>query len=158
VITINESQPVAFELPNTPAGKMLGKFLQSLNSGDLATMKKFHQETGGDGENAEQDLGFYQQSGGVRPHSVLRSAEFEINVLAQAKKDGRWLNFGIVVESKAPYAVTELRVHPASAPTSDGKVEKVETASPSSGKKSEEEFLRELPAWLDKQAAEDNFS
>src|SRR5262249_39070002 len=76
VINIGASQPTETELPNTPAGKALGKFLKALNSGDLATMKQFHQETGGDVENAQQDMNLYQQSGGLRPHSVTRSAEF----------------------------------------------------------------------------------
>jgi CubicO group peptidase (beta-lactamase class C family) len=148
-----------FELPNTVAGKAFGKFLKALNSGDLAMMKKFHQETGGDEENAEQDMGFYTQSGGLKPHSVARSTEFEINVIAQAKSDGRWINFGIVVESQPPHAVAELRIQPASAPTGEGKVEKrAEVSSPSTVKKSEAEVLQELPAWIDKQASEDDFS
>ncbi|MEP7336242.1 MAG: serine hydrolase [Acidobacteriota bacterium] len=146
-----------FELPNTVAGKTFGKFLKALNSGDLAAMKQFHKETGGDEENAEQDLGFYTQSGGLKPHSVARSTEFEINVIAQAKSDGRWINFGIVVESQPPHAVTELRIQPASAPTGEGKVEK-HAEIPSDAKKSEAEVLQALPAWIEQQAAEDNFS
>ncbi|MEO6726632.1 MAG: serine hydrolase, partial [Blastocatellia bacterium] len=159
VTTVNESQPDGFELPNTPAGKALGKFLASLNSGDLATMKKFHQETGGDVESAQQDLGFYQQSGGLKPHSITRSTEYEIEILAQAKKDEHWISFSIGVEPQPPHRVADIRVHPASAPVGDGKIERrIETSSPSTVRKSETEVLQELPAWIDQQAAEDNFS
>jgi CubicO group peptidase (beta-lactamase class C family) len=161
VINIGESQPSDVELPNTPAGKALGKFLKALNSGDLATMKQFHQETGGDVENAGQDMNLYQQSGGLRAHSVIRSAEFEIEIVAQARNDGRWLSFSIGVEPQPPHGVAEIRIRPTSAPTSaptgDGKVEKRAEAS-TNPKKSEAEVLQELPAWLDGQAAEDNFS
>src|SRR5205085_12300268 len=90
VVNAHESQPSDVELPNTPAGKVMGKFLKALNSGDLATMKKFHKEFTGDEENAEKDIGLYQQSGGLKPHSVTRSAEFEIEIIAQAKNDGHW--------------------------------------------------------------------
>lgn len=166
-MTASQTPASAFEMPGTPAGKALDKFLKSLNSGDLATMKKFHQETGGDVENAEQDLGFYQQSGGLNPHSVVRSGEFEIEILAQAKKDGRWLKFGIAVEPRPPHGVTELRVNEASAPSGERKIEQSATAAvpagtdgPSSGtaRKSEAEVLQELPTWIDKEAAADNFS
>jgi CubicO group peptidase (beta-lactamase class C family) len=142
-------------LPDTPAGKALGKFIKSLNSGDLATMKQFHKETGGDEDNAEQDLGFYQQSGGLTLHSVTKSSVYEITVLAQAKKDGRWLSFGIAVEQQAPHAVTDLRVQPTEAPGEKKSESQPEASKP---KKSEAEVLKELPGWLDKQAAEDKFS
>lgn len=148
-----------FKYPDTPAGKTLNKFLQALNSGDLATMKKFHQETGGDPENAEQDMGFYQQSGGLKPHSVVSSAQFEIQILAQGKKDERWLNFSIAVEPQPPHAVTELRINPGSAPSGEAKTEKqTEAAEISNPKKSEAEIIHELAPWIDAQSAEDNFS
>lgn len=152
----SQTASAEFKFPETPAGRTLSKFLQALNSGDLATMKKFHQETGGDPDNAEQDLGFYQQSGGLKPHSVVSSAQFEIQILAQGKKDGRWLNFSITVESQAPHAVTELRINPTSAPSGEAKTEKQTESSDS--KKSEAEIIHELSQWIDGQSAEDNFS
>src|SRR5512139_1885680 len=57
------------ELPDTPAGKALGEFIRAFNTGDLETLKRFHRERGGDEENARQDVGFYQESGGLRIHS-----------------------------------------------------------------------------------------
>lgn len=158
-MTADNSQPNGVELPNTPVGKTLGKFLAALNSGDLALMKKFHQETGGDVENADQDLGLFQQTGGLNARSVVRSTDSEIEILAQGKGDGRWLSFTIIVEPKPPHSVAEIRLHPASAPGGDGKVEKHnEVSAASTTKKPEAEVLQELPAWIDRQAAEDNFS
>ncbi|MGE0886442.1 MAG: serine hydrolase [Blastocatellales bacterium] len=152
----SQTASAEFKYPDTPAGRTLNKFLQALNSGDLAAMKKFHQETGGDPENAEQDLGFYQQSGGLKPHSVVSSSQFEIQILAQGKKDERWLNFSITVESQAPHAVTELRINPTPAPSGEPKTEKQTESSDS--KKSETEIIHELSQWIDQQAAADDFS
>src|SRR5262245_60431813 len=77
--TIAQSNPPVetIKLPDTPAGKTLGEFLKAFNTGDLETLKRFHKEHGGDEENAQQDLGFYRQSGGLKLHSVTRSDQFE---------------------------------------------------------------------------------
>src|SRR5262245_14847399 len=69
------------KLPDTPAGKTLGDFIKAFNTGDLETLKRFHKERGGDEENAQQDIGFYQESGGLEVYSVTRSEQYEIEVL-----------------------------------------------------------------------------
>jgi CubicO group peptidase (beta-lactamase class C family) len=159
VVTASQSPASHFEMPKTPAGKVLGNFLTSLNSGSLETMKKFHQETGGDVENAEKDFGLYQQSGGLNPLSIARSTEFEIEVLVQGKKDGRWLSFSMGVEPAPPHGIAEIRIRPTSASATDGKSEpRVETTPASTVKKSEAKVLQELPSWIDKEAAGDHFS
>ncbi|HEX4947227.1 MAG TPA: hypothetical protein VFZ34_11210, partial [Blastocatellia bacterium] len=98
------------QLPNTPAGKTFGAFLVAFNSGKLDAMKKFHEERGGNPANAEQDMGFYNQSGGLNVHSVKRSSDTEIEVLAQTKKDKRWVSFALAVEAQAPHGVADIRV------------------------------------------------
>ncbi|HEX4949659.1 MAG TPA: S41 family peptidase [Blastocatellia bacterium] len=98
------------KLPNTPAGKTFAAFLAAFNSGRLEAMKKFHEERGGDPGNAEQDMNFYQQSGGLKLHSVKRSSDTEIEVLAQTKKSERWVNFLMTVEAQAPHSISDLRV------------------------------------------------
>ncbi len=104
------------ELPQTAAGKTLGAFLLAFNSGKLEAMRKFHQEHAGSPENAEQDMGFFNQSGGLKLHSVKHSTEMEIEALAQRKQDGEWVMFSIGVEAQAPHRITDIRVKPASAP------------------------------------------
>jgi hypothetical protein len=106
----------AITLPVTPAGKTLGEFIKVLNTGDLEELKRFHRSRGGNDENAQQDLNFYRQSGGLKLHSVKRSDEFEIEVLTQTKKDGKWVSFAIGIESQAPYPISDIRVRPAQAP------------------------------------------
>jgi hypothetical protein len=103
-------------LPDTPVGRTLGAFLKAFNSGDLETMKRFHRERGGDEENADKDMNFYKQSGGLSLHSVKRTSEHELEVLLQAKQDGQWLSFTMSVDAAAPHAITQIKVQPADAP------------------------------------------
>lgn len=105
-----------FKLPDTPAGNTLGKFIHAFNTGDLATLRRFHEEHGGDPENAQQDMGFYEQSGGLKLHSVISSSEHAIEVLVQSKKDESWLNFAISVAVLPPNGITDIRVRPTEAP------------------------------------------
>jgi retinol-binding protein 3 len=103
-------------LPNTPAGKTFGAFLSAFNGGSLEALRKFHQDRGGNPDNAEQDLNFYNQSGGLKLHSVKRSSDTEIEVLAQTKKGERWVSFAMVVEAQAPHGVADIRVQPGAEP------------------------------------------
>lgn len=104
------------KLPDTPAGKTLGEFIRAFNTGDLAALRRFHEEHGGDPENAQQDIGFYEQSGGLKLHSVISSSERAIEVLVQAMNDARWLSFAIAVAALPPNGITDIRVRPADAP------------------------------------------
>jgi hypothetical protein len=104
------------KLPNTPAGNTLEKFIRAFNTGDLATLRRFHEEHGGDPENAQQDIGFYEQSGGLKLHRVISSSEHAIEVLVQAKKDERWLSFAISVAALPPNGITDIRVRPTEGP------------------------------------------
>jgi CubicO group peptidase (beta-lactamase class C family) len=150
------------KLPETPAGRVFGKFLTALNSGDVEVMKRFHREHQGDEENAQQDFGMYQRTGGLNLHSVVSSSDYALTVLVQGKKDSRWLNFSIGVEPSAPHGISDIRVSPAAAP--NGKAPENNSApppasSPPSGKKlSEAEALKEVERLLEKQSAADEFS
>src|SRR5215510_3645128 len=90
--SISAQSGVMLKLPDTPAGKTIGEFINAFNTGDFETLKRFHKERGGDEENAGQDIEFYQQSGGLNLHSVTRSDQFEIEVLARTKKGGEWVS------------------------------------------------------------------
>jgi hypothetical protein len=104
-------------LPNTPAGKTLGEFIRAFNTGNAETLRRFHSEHGGDPGNADQDMGFYQQSGGLILHSITRSTDTEIEALVQSKKEGRWLSFSVEVGSNPPHGIANVRVQPASPPS-----------------------------------------
>lgn len=110
------AETINLALPKTPAANTFEKFIRAFNTGNLETLRRFHQDHGGDPENAQQDLGFYEQSGGLKPHSVTKSSDYEITVLVQTKKDARWLNFGIGVAATPPYGISDIQARPAEAP------------------------------------------
>ncbi|MBL8188450.1 MAG: serine hydrolase [Acidobacteria bacterium] len=139
------------KLPETAAGKTFAEFLKAFNTGDLETMKRFHRAHGNPEDNAEQDVGAFNQTGALTLHSVANSTNTEISVIVKGSKSDRWLKFTFAVDANPPHPVTDIRVQPTEAPRSEGS----QTAS---ARKSESEFLQELPRWLDQQAAEDKFS
>jgi hypothetical protein len=114
--TADKTSPLDEELSKTPAGKTVAKFFAAFNSGDLKTMRAFHESTGGDPENADKDLGFNEQTGGLKLHSLTSSAKDKIAVLAQAKKDARWLTIHFTLEPGEPYGISSIGVRPAAPP------------------------------------------
>jgi CubicO group peptidase (beta-lactamase class C family) len=166
---LNTSQPKAtapstdeVKLPETPAGKTLKAFLQAFNTGNLEALKKFHSEHGGNADNANEDLNFFNQCGGLKVHSVKASSDQAIEVLTQAKNDGRWLNFSIVVGASPPYGIDDIRVQPTRAPTGNEKspasASNTNTTAAPAKKLTEAEALTEWEAFLNQQVAEDKLS
>src|ERR1044071_3776390 len=76
--------PDAVKLPDTAAGKTLAAFLTAFNTGDIQALRRFHSERGADEGNAEEDLNFFKQCEGLKLNKVLKSSDYEIEVLAQA--------------------------------------------------------------------------
>ena len=147
----NASPSQDVKLPDTAAGKTFAEFLKAFNTGDLETLKRFHRAHGNPEDNAEQDVGAFNQTGALTLHSIANSTNTEISVIVKGSKSDRWLKFTFAVDANPPHPVTDIRVQPTEAPRSEGS----QTAS---ARKSESEFLQELPRWLDQQAAEDKFS
>ena len=112
----DKTSPLDEELSKTPAGKTVAKFLAAFNSGDLKTMRAFHESFGGDLENADKDLEFYERTGGLKPHSLTRLAKDQIHVLAQTKKDERWITFQFTLEGQEPYGINSISVRPGTPP------------------------------------------
>ncbi|HKP87674.1 MAG TPA: serine hydrolase domain-containing protein [Blastocatellia bacterium] len=158
------------KLPETPAGKTFAAFLVALNSGDIEVMRRFHSERSGDLDNAQQDLDFYKQSGGLKLHSVIQSSEHEIEALVQTKSDGRWLNFKMLVDSAPPHPAVKIGVHPVDAPAGAATTEAPRNdavkpatqpqpgAAPAAKKMTEAEMVSSLESYLDELAKQDKFS
>ena len=104
------------ELSKTPGGRTVARFLAAFNSGDRKAMRAFHESTGGDPENADKDLEFYEQTGGLKPHSLTSSAKDKINLLVQTKKDARWLVFNFTLAAQEPHGIDTISVRPAEPP------------------------------------------
>ncbi|MFN0112882.1 MAG: serine hydrolase [Blastocatellia bacterium] len=139
------------KLPDTAAGKVFAEFFKAFNTGNLETLKQFHKKHGNPEDNAEQDVGAFNQVGSLTLHSVANSTNTEISVMVKGSKSDRWLKFTFGVEANPPHSITDIRVQPTEAPAG-------EKSQPAPARKSESEFLQELTGWLDKQAAEDKFS
>jgi CubicO group peptidase (beta-lactamase class C family) len=146
--------PDAGKLPDTPAGRTLGAFLKAFNTGSPNVLRRFHADTGGDENNAQEDMNFYNQSGPLKVHSVKQSSDYEIEVLVSAEKGERWLSFTMQVGAAAPHPPEGIRVQPASAP--DGSADKKEP--PAARKLTEAEMVKEVESYLDQLSAEDRFS
>jgi hypothetical protein len=115
--TLAIAQEEAVKFPDTPAGKTVAEFFAAFNSGNIETMKKFHQAHGGPEDNAEKDKEIFEKTGGLKVHSIKRSEKTEIEVLVQTKKEGNWLSFNFNVSGEAPFAIEGIRVQPTSAPS-----------------------------------------
>lgn len=108
--------PLDEELSKTPAGKTVAKFFAAFNSGDIKVMRGFHESFGGDVENADKDIEFFEETGGLKLHSLTRSDKERIAVLVQAKKDARWMTFEFTLGAQAPYPVNGINVRPSAPP------------------------------------------
>ncbi|HJR05796.1 MAG TPA: hypothetical protein VJ842_00765 [Pyrinomonadaceae bacterium] len=104
------------ELSKTPAGKTVAKFFAALQSGDIKTMRAFHESFGGNVENADKDMDFYEQTGGLKLHSLTASTKDQISILAQTKKDARWVALTFTLSTQEPYDIRGISVRPASDP------------------------------------------
>ncbi|MBK5256795.1 MAG: beta-lactamase family protein [Vicinamibacteria bacterium] len=107
-------------LPDTPVGRAVGLFVKALNTGSLAELERFHTDRGGHAENAQQDLGFFQQSGGLNLQKVVKASEFEIDVEAIMRKSGRAVVLHLAVDPAPPHEVAGLGVRPSGAQGSGG--------------------------------------
>ncbi|MGA9771155.1 MAG: serine hydrolase domain-containing protein [Blastocatellia bacterium] len=148
------------KLPDTPVGRTLAAFLAAFNSGNPDTLRRFHAERGGNEENAEQDMNFYKQTGGLKLNRVAQSSDYEIEVLVQTKNDDRWFLFSIQVGPNAPYPIDEIKVKPASGPDATGapKTPVKETAAPVAKKMTDAEMASSIAAYLETLAKQDKFS
>jgi len=102
----------ALDLPDTPVGRAVGDFVKALNSGSLQLLRKFHVDRGGDAAMADQDLGFYEQSGGLVLSKVAKAGEFEIDLEATAPKSGRAVLLHFAVDPAPPHPVVDIGVRP----------------------------------------------
>lgn len=103
------------DLQKVPQGKTILDFISALNSGDIAKMREFQRSHGGNENNADRDLGFYQETGGLKLHSVVINGN-SFTVLAQTQKIGDWMKLEFVLGTEAPYPLKGLRISPAPAP------------------------------------------
>ena len=113
------------ELPATPAGRVAEQWFAAMASGDVSELRSFFERQvspGEDDSEVDQDVAMHQMvlrnTGGVLPHSVLRSDEHEIVLLAEGA-NGNWLRVTIGVRPLTPYQIILFRIRKSSGPESE---------------------------------------
>jgi CubicO group peptidase (beta-lactamase class C family) len=97
-------------------GKAVGLFVKALNSGSLAELEKFHTDRGGDARAADDDLGFFEQSGGLDFRRVAKASDFEIEIEAVTRKTSRAVILRFAIETTPPHPVADIGVRPLGGP------------------------------------------
>jgi hypothetical protein len=171
-VLATSSQSRAHQQPDTPpiwrrsgtsnsarnAGRShIARFPRSPEYRRYRCLKRFHRDHRGDEANAEQDIGLYKESGGLKLVRVDKASDYQIDVLVQAMRGQAWFKFGIEVEHNAPYGIVSVRVEP-----TDGQQTAKEgsdaVATTARRKLSFAEVTAELDAYLQKRVADDQFS
>ena len=120
VVAFTQPEAPVLILPATPVGKAVGLFVKAMNSGSLEELEKFHTDRGGEAEAAQQDFGFYQQSGGLDLQKVVAASDFQMDIEAKTRKTGRAVVLHFAVDATPPHPVSDVAVRPLGAPGPDG--------------------------------------
>ena len=124
-----------FVYPDTPAGSAAKEWFDAAGSGDKNELRRFFEKWYADDEtySSDEDVMRYsavlRDTGALSPHSIIRSEEFEIVLLAEGTKN-KWLRVIVGVESTAPHNITKLGLRKSSGPDSEtAAVKKVSSAT-----------------------------
>jgi len=116
-------------IPDTPAGKILSKFMVSYNSGDEAKWKEFINESWkeSDREGAlERRLGMFSQVYAdldkVELYRIIRSSDYEITVLLHSNTgtgESEWTEMTFYIDTEPPHQMTSASIRPGEDPKYD---------------------------------------
>jgi CubicO group peptidase (beta-lactamase class C family) len=99
-------QPFVF--PDTAAGRAFGEWLQAYNAADIEGLRAFHRSHSPpeqvEGRTA-LDLLSRLETGGVDPHSVVRSSEHEIVLRGRSRLTELWLEGRMALSPEPPHLV-----------------------------------------------------
>ncbi len=123
-VTAQQSQ---IQVPDTPAGAMLSKLVETFNSGEEGNWKQFIEQqwvpTEKEGAMERRMMFFqrvYADMGGLDIYRIEDSKELEISALTHAKNPGsslEWMLLAVNVDSLPPHKVFRLSARPADDPT-----------------------------------------
>jgi CubicO group peptidase (beta-lactamase class C family) len=136
-------------LPDTPAGRRFGEWLEVFNRGDRAEMLKFWD---GDTERVDRALGNRKQTGGFDLEKIEESSELKISGVMKGRTGGRPVQFTMQVDAEAPHKVAGMQLRPG------GGTAPPATRPPAAQRMSESDALAALRAELDRRVAQDQFS
>jgi D-alanyl-D-alanine carboxypeptidase len=111
-------------IPDTPPGKVLGEWLNALNSGQREQVEVFQRTYAPDrADMPDRMLGMLEQSGGLDAVSVTQSETSRISVLVKQRKDGRSATITLAVTPSGPPMLAGIRVEPGVPPVSGPAIE-----------------------------------
>lgn len=92
------------EIPKSPAGDAMRKFIAGINSGDVGHMRRFHQSQNGFPPNGSADFDrLYKPSDGLIVRKVVSSSDNQIEIVVQFKNNKGWRKINMEVEAAPPH-------------------------------------------------------
>jgi CubicO group peptidase (beta-lactamase class C family) len=109
------------EIPDTPAGNMLTRFLKVIETGDVENFVNIHMSKESKEDiPVEDQIKFltmvHRMHGGFRVFKIIRSEENEIIVIAQSKKRQDWRRILIQTDDNNPDIITGMDINMTSVP------------------------------------------
>src|SRR5438270_125615 len=134
-------------LPDTPAGRRFGEWLEVFNSGERARVQQFFEKYG-DPARVDRALAMRQQTGGFELQKVEESSATKIAGVMNGRAGGRSVHFSMEVEPAEPHRIAAMELRPAAASPRSAPP----TAAP---RMTETEALAALRAELDQRVSQD---
>ena len=116
----------AVDIPDTPAGKYLNRYLQAFNSGDSLVWRNFILQDPRASDSAsvfQRRMNFFKRMhndlGEITPEDISRSQDFTINCLVRGsntKGPFEWLNLIIELDPQPPHELLGIEIRPADNP------------------------------------------
>ncbi len=118
-------QEVQFEFPDTPAGSAAKDWFAAMESGERDVLIRFFEKRMYIDEDPYDPAGdlaqhgvVFRDTGGVRPHSIMRSDAYEIVVLG-AGKNGNWVRVTLGVQASPPHRIILFSVRKSQGPEAE---------------------------------------
>lgn len=114
-----------FSFPSTPAGKAAEEWFAAMATGDRDILRTFFArrwDTSDEPDNPNDEVAMYlrvlNDTGSLTPHSIMRSEQYEIVLLAAGTR-GKWVRATLGVDSRKPYRMTALTLHKSMGPEAE---------------------------------------
>jgi CubicO group peptidase (beta-lactamase class C family) len=158
-LTFSQSQDVEAVISKTEAGKVLAKFMQAYNSGNVNIIRRFfleHDPNQGPGErnsSVEQRVSFlamvYKDLGKLNLRKIELSTEYEITVLCQAEITEGWSRIPLKIGKEASHPLLTVGFLNAKRPAEN---------LPRGPKLSAAEIVKRFDSYMNKVSAADKFA
>ncbi len=137
------------QLPDTPAGRQFGRWLEVFNRGEKEEFQKFFEENyPGNPRSVNEELEFRQMSGGFDLKKVEESEPTRISGVVQGRDTGNYALLAVEVEPSEPHRITSLSLRRIQRPAD----------IPGPARLSEEEALAALRQEIERRVARDRFA